>query len=38
MSQKPKIDPDEWIEYNSDTKLYDLGRIILTMTKTVDSP
>jgi len=32
MSQKPKIDPDKWIEYNSDTKLYDLGRIKIIST------
>ena len=27
MSQKPKIDPDKWEEYDPDTKLYDLGTI-----------
>ncbi len=32
MSQKPKIDPDKWIEYNSDAKLYDLGRIKVIST------
>jgi len=32
MSQKPKIDPDKWIQYNSDTKLYDLGRIKIIST------
>lgn len=32
MSQKPKIDPGKWIEYNSDTKLYDLGRIKIIST------
>ncbi len=32
MSQKPKIDPDKWIEYDPDTKLYDLGRIKVIST------
>jgi len=32
MSQKPKIDPDKWIEYDPDTKLYDLGRIKIIST------
>ncbi|HAV42773.1 TPA: hypothetical protein DCX15_01980 [bacterium] len=27
MSQNPEIDPQRWEEYDSDTKLYDLGRI-----------
>jgi len=27
MSQNPKIDPNKWKEYDSDTRLYDLGRI-----------
>ncbi len=36
MSQKPKIDPDKWIECNSDTKLYDLGRIkVISTTENV---
>ena len=27
MSQNPKIDPHKWEEYDTDTRLYDLGRI-----------
>ena len=30
--QKPKIDPHKWIEYDPDTKLYDLGRIKIIST------
>lgn len=32
MSQKPRIDPHKWEEYDSDTKLYDLGRIKIIST------
>lgn len=32
MSQKPHIDPEKWIEYDADTKLYDLGRIKIIST------
>lgn len=32
MSQKPKIDADKWMEYDPDTKLYDLGRIKIIST------
>jgi len=32
MSRKPKIDPDKWMEYDPDTKLYDLGRIKIIST------
>lgn len=32
ISQKPKIDPDKWMEYDPDTRLYDLGRIKIIST------
>lgn len=36
MSKKPRIDPSQWLQYNEDTKLYDLGRIkIISTTQNV---
>lgn len=36
MSKKPRIDPSKWIQYDEDTRLYDLGRIkVISTTENV---